>query len=165
MGRTQLSPPFLSGKASPKPRASGELKSGAQSPALPETVSSIAARTMASRTSGGTCAMNSERKASSSAWSAIVSSSLDLGHPAIDVKLDSGHVTRFGRCEKGNSFGDLVGISQSAQRNVFCEILLHLCQRFTLLPGVENRSIDMARADSVDADAAVLKLSGPRPRE
>src|ERR1700693_3015923 len=100
--------------------------------------------------------MHSERKASSAALSDIVRSSLDLGHAAIDVKLDSGHVTRFVRCEKGNSLGDLVGISQSAQRNGSCEILLHLCERFTLLPGVENGSIDMARADGVDAAAAVL---------
>src|SRR5258707_15274708 len=132
---------------------------------MPDAASSISARTMASRTSGGTCAMNSERKASSSALSDILRSSLDLGYAAIDVKPDSGHVTRFVRCEKGNSLGDLVGISQSAQRNVFCEFLLHLCQRFTLLPGVEDRSIDMTRADGVDADAAVLQIVGPRPGE
>src|SRR5260370_16875113 len=91
--------------------------------------------------------------------------SLDLGYAAIDIKPDSGHVTRFVRCEKGNSLGYLVGISQSAQRNVFCEFLLHLCQRFTLLPGVEDRSIDMPPADVVDPDPALLPILGPPPRQ
>jgi hypothetical protein len=104
-------------------------------------------------------------KASSSALGDVVFSSLDLGHAAIDVELDSGHVTRFVRCKEGNSLGDLIGISQSAQGNGFCEVLLHLCQRVALLPGVENRSIDMARDDGVDADAAVLQLVRPGPRE
>src|SRR5580658_6973276 len=132
---------------------------------MPEDASSISARTMASRISGGTCAMNAERKASSSALSDNVFSSLDLGHAAIDVEFDSSHVTRFVRCKEGNSLGDLIGISQSAQGNCFCEVLFHLYQRFALLPSVENRSIDMARADGVDADTAVLHFVGPSSRE
>lgn len=61
-----------------------------------------------------TIAMNSERKASNSVLSETVGSCLDLGHAAIDVKLDSGHVTRFVRCKEGNSFGDLIRIPQPA---------------------------------------------------
>src|SRR5580692_12184158 len=132
---------------------------------MPEDASSISARTMASRISGGTCAMNAERKASSSALSDNVFSSLDLGHAAIDVEFDSGHVTRFVRCKEGNSLGDLIGISQSAQGNRFCEVLFHLCQRIALLPSVENRSFDMARADGVNTDPAFLQFVGPSPRE
>src|SRR5580658_3551479 len=86
---------------------------------MPEAASSISARTMASRISGGTCAMKSERKASSSALSDIVFSLLDLGHAAIDVEFDSGHVTCFVRCKEGNSFGDLIGFSQSAPEEPF----------------------------------------------
>src|ERR1700688_2300893 len=132
---------------------------------MPEAASSISERTMASRISGGTCAMNSERKASSSALSNIVRSSLDLGHPAIDVKLDSGNVTRLVRCKEGHSFGDLIRISEPAQRNVFCEVFFHLRQGIALLPGVENRRIDMSRTDGVHANAAVFQLARPGARE
>src|SRR5579872_5039220 len=132
---------------------------------MPEAASSISARTMASRISGGTCAMNSERKASSSALSDIVFSSLDLGHAAIDVELDSGNVTRLVRCEERNSFGDLIRISQPAERNVLRKVVFHLRQRVALLPSVENWRVNMSRADGVDADAAVLQFVGPGPRE
>ena len=106
------------------PRASGNGKSGAMIAGFqcslrdPQAANSISARTVASRISGDTCAMNFERKASSSALSRIAGSSLDLGDAAIDVKLDSRDVTRFIRCKEGNSFGDLIRISQSAERNV-----------------------------------------------
>src|SRR5580698_1249110 len=86
--------------------------------------------------------MNSERKASSSALSDIVFSSLDLCHAAIDVELDSGHVTRLVRCEEGNSFGDLIRISQPAQRNVPRKVAFHLRQRGALLPGAEKWRVD-----------------------
>src|SRR5260370_12428451 len=132
---------------------------------MPEAASSISARTMASRISGGACARDSGRKASGSSLSDIVGFSLDLGHAAIDVKLDSCDVTRFFRCKEGNRFGDLIRISQSAQGNGFCEIALHLCQRVALLPAVENRRIDVSGADRIHANVAVLQLVGPGARE
>src|SRR4029077_13229695 len=144
------------------PPASGKLKSGARSPAfsalcaMPEAASSISAQTMASGVSGGTCAMNSERKASSSALSDIVFSSLDLGHAAIDVELDSSNVTRLVRCEEGNSFGDLIRISQPAQRNVLRKVVFHLRQRVALLPGVEIWRVNMSRANVVERVSACL---------
>src|SRR5260370_41648604 len=127
---------------------------------MPEAASSISARTMASRISGGACARDSGRKASGSSLSDIVGFSLDLGHAAIDVKLDSCDVTRFFRCKEGNRFGDLIRISQSAQGNSFCEIALHLCQRVALLPAVENRRIDVSGADRIHANMAGFLILG-----
>src|ERR1700751_6248090 len=133
---------------------------------MPEAASSMSARTMASRISGATVAMNSDRNAASSALSDIVlHSSLDLGDAAVDVKLDSSDVTRFVRCKEGNSLGNLVRVSQSAQWNVLGEIVLHLRQGLALLPGVEDWRIDVARADRVHANAAVFQLSGPGASE
>ena len=53
----------------------------------------------------------------------------DLGDAAIDEQFNPSDVTRLNLCEKCNGFGDFVGISQPAKRNLFCELVFHLCWR------------------------------------
>jgi len=41
----------------------------------------------------------------------------DLGYASIDKEFDAGNVASFSRRQERDSFGDIIGISHSAQRN------------------------------------------------
>jgi hypothetical protein len=79
--REQILQPYVAAASIWQPKVRRSITCFQCSCAMPEAASSISARTMASRLSDGTCATNSERKASSSALSDMVASSLDLGTP------------------------------------------------------------------------------------
>src|ERR1700747_2076672 len=87
----------------------------------------------------------------------------DLGHAAIDVELCARDIARLVRREERNSFGDLVWISQPAERNIILHLFLHYCEGSALLETFHDRSIDVARAEDVHADATVSQVIRPGP--
>src|SRR5580698_3830004 len=99
--------------------------------------------------------MNSERKASSSALSDIRLLLVRPGPRLHRRRAQSQPRTHLVRCEERDSFGDLIRISQPAQRNVLRKVVFHLRQHVAPLPGVEDWRVYMSGADGVDADAAV----------
>src|ERR1700747_3811180 len=87
----------------------------------------------------------------------------DLGHTAIDVELCARDIAGLVRREERNSFSDLVWISQPAERNIILHLFLHYCEGSALLETFHDRSIDVARAEDVNADATVSQVIRPGP--
>src|ERR1700739_1430684 len=79
---------------------------------------------------------------------------LDLGHAAIDAQLDAGHEAAVIGRQKQCSGCDLFGAAQPVEwyrRGVLGFVGLT----------VQHGSVDRARAQCVEPDAAVVELAGP----
>src|SRR6201998_3956213 len=79
---------------------------------------------------------------------------LDLGHAAIDAQLDAGHEAAVIGGQKQCSGCDLFGAAQPVEwyrRGELCLVGLT----------VQHGSVDRARAQGVEPDAAVVDLAGP----
>src|SRR3989442_10307837 len=74
---------------------------------------------------------------------------LDLGDAAVHEELDAGDVARVVGGEERDRLRNVIRIAHASQRHALGEIFLHLRERLTLLPALENRRSDMAGADGV----------------
>src|SRR5580658_9964674 len=87
----------------------------------------------------------------------------DLRLAAVDEELGAGHKARIIRGEEGDRLGDLVGVTDAADR----DLGRHVVQQPLLLGDVRTGQPDKARglhgtgADDVDADAALLEQGLP----
>src|SRR5882672_6681120 len=91
---------------------------------------------------------------------------LDLRETAIDEEFRPGDVAAVVGGEKDHGPCNLVGRSQSAERNAAGD---HLPALLARLRGSEQatqpRCVDRARTHRVDADATLLQVRRPGPRE
>src|ERR1700675_1986520 len=91
----------------------------------------------------------------------------DLGLAAVDEELGAGHEARIIRGEESDRLGDLVGVTDAADR----DLGRHVVQQPLLLSGVRTsqpnkaRGLHGTRADNVDANAALLEVERPTPRQ
>src|SRR6185437_17025795 len=87
---------------------------------------------------------------------------LDLGHAAVDEEFDAGDVAGVVGGEEGDGLGDLVGVAHAAEGDAGGHAGFEL---FGLLFAagevVDGGGFDVAGADGVDADFAVLEVGRP----
>ena len=87
---------------------------------------------------------------------------LDLCLTPIYEQFYTGDITAVIRCEERDGFRDFVRTSHSTHRHAGYEARLYLLALFlSLYRATEDRCVDRARTDGVDADLAVFQIDRP----
>ncbi len=90
---------------------------------------------------------------------------LDLCHATINEELDPRHIAAVIRRQEDGGLADRVGIPDAAQGDLRLHVGDHPSDVIRGHHAMEHRRIGRSRAEDIHADALILQIENPAPRE